>query len=198
MHEDIELKYPKTNIYPLKGDVVKYTGEDSEMIVEDVVETSMKRESWGIDNNCIMIKSDKYGLITDDLDDDSDIIFIRREEIYLNREDKNFVKIIRKKPKKNELHVRGIIKPSDDKFERWICGNCGQQLLLHLLPEEGCRVEVNSLLCNKCNYWSVFLTSVFKESKKTTLSRIVPYEHAFVDIGKKRRPLRSKHVRKKK
>jgi hypothetical protein len=75
------LKYPNTNICPQIGDVVKFIGDDSTMIVEDVIDTQEKREKWGLEENVIMMKSEKYGFLNDQLSPDSEVVFIQRKEI---------------------------------------------------------------------------------------------------------------------
>lgn len=77
----MKMKYPNTNIYPQIGDVVKFKGDDSIMIIEDVINTKEKRDEWGVEEDLIMMKGDKYGLISDHLDENSDVIFIRRKGI---------------------------------------------------------------------------------------------------------------------
>ena len=77
----MKMKYPNTNIYPQIGDVVKFNGDDSIMIIEDVINTKEKRDEWGVEEDLIMMKGDKYGLISDHLDENSDVIFIRRKGI---------------------------------------------------------------------------------------------------------------------
>jgi len=77
----MELKYPNTDICPQIGDIVKFIEDDSTMVVEDVIDTQEKREKWGLEENVIMMKGKKYGLISDRLNKDSEIVFIQRKEI---------------------------------------------------------------------------------------------------------------------
>lgn len=74
------MTYPNTNITPQIGDVVKFIGEDSTMIVEDVIDSEEKFKFWGLQEKCIMMKSKKYGLLTDHLDEYSEVQFISRNK----------------------------------------------------------------------------------------------------------------------
>jgi hypothetical protein len=48
------------------------------LIVIDIINTAKKMREWGVEGNLIVMKGKKYGLITDDLSVDSDIIFLKR------------------------------------------------------------------------------------------------------------------------
>jgi hypothetical protein len=77
----MKLKYPNTNNCPQIGDVVRFVDDDSTMVVEDVIDTQKKREKWGLEENVIMMKGEKYGLISDHLNKDSDVLFIQRKKM---------------------------------------------------------------------------------------------------------------------
>jgi hypothetical protein len=77
----MKLKYPNTDICPQIGDIVKFIEDDSTMVVEDVIDTQEKRGKWRLEENVIMMKGKKYGLISDRLNKDSEVVFIQRKEI---------------------------------------------------------------------------------------------------------------------
>ena len=80
-----KLLYFGTNIDPQLGDVVKYFGDDSNMVVEDIIDSSEKRKEWGVEENGIMLKSKKYGLVFEQLGENSDVEFIARKNTNDNK-----------------------------------------------------------------------------------------------------------------
>lgn len=93
--------------------------------------------------------------------------------------------IKKRKPPKYEPQKRGVTQTKDKHTERWICGNCGNFLINHVNPIEDGIIEINSIKCDQCGYWSVFITTVEKKFKGKVTST-VPYHYNYVDLGKKK------------
>jgi len=78
------MKYPDTSINCEIGDIVKFNEEDdSVMVIVDIINTKEKKREWGLreeHEDVIMCEGIKYGLITDFLDENSDIVFISRKK----------------------------------------------------------------------------------------------------------------------
>jgi len=74
----MKLKYPNTKVSPKAGDIVKFVEDDTPLKIVDVIDTEEKRKKWGVREDMIMMEGVKYGLISDPLHNDSEIIFVRR------------------------------------------------------------------------------------------------------------------------
>ncbi len=76
------MKYPNTNIDCEIGDIVKFIEDNTNMVVVDVINTKEKKRKWGLEENeenVVMLEGEKYGLMTDFLDNNSEIVFIKRK-----------------------------------------------------------------------------------------------------------------------
>ena len=76
----MKLKYSNTDICPHIGDIVKFIEDDSNMVVENVIDTQEKRKKCGLEENGIMMRGEKYGLIFNQLKKNSEIVFIQRKK----------------------------------------------------------------------------------------------------------------------
>ena len=60
------------------GDIVLIENGKTEGIVEDIIDTKEKMQFWGVSEVGLMIKSKPFGLVFWSIDDEDEVVFIKR------------------------------------------------------------------------------------------------------------------------